>query len=84
MKFEFTKKAEKEFLNIEKDLQIKIFKKIKFFEKQKAPLHFAKKLQDFVPPQWRFRVAGSYRVRGTWEGEKFTILRISHRSNIYK
>ena len=50
---------------------------------QSNPLALAKKLADFKPPLYRFRV-GDYRVIFELGKDKVFILRIGHRSEIYK
>jgi len=65
-----------------KDL-LRIFKKLKWFVRQKNPLDFAVQLKYEAIGQYRFRI-GDYRVVFDCKKEKIIILRIGHRSTIYK
>lgn len=60
-KLEYTKNAVKDLHRLEKQIAIRILKKMDFFSKQEDPLSFAKKLTDSSVGEYRFRV-GDYRV----------------------
>lgn len=61
----------------------RIIKKLKWFSKQNDPLAFAKALKYDAIGEYRFRV-GDYRVIFDVKKSKIIILRVGHRSSIYK
>ncbi|NQU99334.1 MAG: type II toxin-antitoxin system RelE/ParE family toxin [Parcubacteria group bacterium] len=66
----------------EKNLK-RILKKIKWFAKQDNPLDFANQLKYDAIGQYRFRI-GDYRVICDHGQDQIVVLRIGHRSVIYK
>jgi mRNA interferase RelE/StbE len=85
-KIEYTQAAIKSLLSLEKHIQQRIVKKMRFFCDQKNPLVYAKKLRDSKLGEYRFRV-GNYRVlfdvtsQGTIS--VLYVLTIKHRKDIY-
>lgn len=84
--FQLSYSAESEFAQLPSLLQKRIWKKLKFFEKQKNPLHFAKRMQG-VENTFRFRI-GNYRVIVTPKDQKtfiiLLILKIGDRKDVYE
>ena len=79
----FADEAIKDLNGLDKKVLDRIIKKIKWFVKQKNPLDFASRLKYEAIGQYRFRV-GDYRIIFDCKEEKIIILRIGHRSSIYK
>lgn len=79
----FTDEAMKDLDGFDKKTLAIIIKKMEWFAKQDNPLDFAKRLQYDAIGQYRFRV-GDYRVVFDCEGRNIKVLRIGHRSSIYK
>jgi len=73
--------AKKDVEDLDPVIRKRIGKKI--LTLQNDPLSHAKKLVDFKPPLYRFR-AGDYRVIFELGKGKIFILRIGHRSTIYR
>lgn len=61
----------------------RIIKKLKWLAKQDKPIDFAKSLKYDAIGQYRFRI-GDYRVIFDHIKDKIKILRIGHRSSIYR
>ncbi|MBI4426943.1 MAG: type II toxin-antitoxin system RelE/ParE family toxin [Candidatus Magasanikbacteria bacterium] len=79
----FTDEAIKDMDGLDKKELSRIIKKLKWFAKQENPLNFAKRLQYDAIGQYRFRI-GDYRVIFDCEEKNIRILRVGHRSSIYK
>lgn len=79
----FTSEAIKDLDGMDKKALLRIIKKIKWFVKQDNPLIFAKRLQYDAIGQYRFRI-GDYRVIFDCKEKDIVVLRIGHRSSIYK
>ena len=79
----FTDEAEKNLDELDKKVAIRIIKKLKWFSLQDAPLSFASRLTYPAIGQYRFRT-GDYRVIVDCRQEKIIVLRIGHRSTIYR
>ncbi len=79
----FTDEALKNLDNMDKTAIDRIIKKLKWFVKQEKLLDFAKRLEYDAIGQYRLRI-GDYRVVFDNEKENIIILRIGHRSSIYK
>ncbi|MFA5033156.1 MAG: type II toxin-antitoxin system RelE/ParE family toxin [bacterium] len=77
----FTHRAIRDLKLIDKQLQIQLLNKIKWFSKE--PLKYARKLISTKIGSYRFRI-GDYRVIFDVVGENIVILRIGHRKDIYK
>lgn len=76
-----TDTAKKGLKKLDPVVKKRIYKKLKLYEKN--PLRYAEKLSDSAIGEYRYRI-GSYRVILSIEKEKIFILRIGHRSEIYK
>ena len=81
----YTKKAEKDFISLPKDLQKRIAEKMRFFSKSDDPLKFAERLKDISLGDFRFRV-GNYRIIFDADSAKkeIYILKIRLRDKSYK
>ncbi len=79
----FSDEALRDLDKMEKIIIDRIIKKIKWFALQDEPLDFAKRLKYVAIGQYRFRV-GDYRVIFDNNKDKIVILRVGHRSSIYK
>jgi len=79
----FTAEAMKDLDSLDKKVLSKIIKKVRWFAGQDSPLAFAKRLQYEAIGQYRFRI-GDYRVIFDCKDKKIVILRVGHRSTIYK
>lgn len=80
--YAFTRRAEKQFLCLPRNIQHKILEKLEFFLGSDNPLTFARRLS--VPGAvYRFRI-DDYRVILEWKGEEILILKVGHRSDIYR
>jgi mRNA interferase RelE/StbE len=79
----FTHSAFRQLKKLDKKIQKRIIKKLKFFASQKNPLQFAEPLRDRRFGQFRFRI-GDYRVIFDVEKEKIIILKVGHRKDIYR
>jgi mRNA interferase RelE/StbE len=83
MEIIFTHSAFRQLKKLDKKIQKRIIKKLKFFASQKNPLQFAEPLRDRRFGQFRFRI-GDYRVIFDVEKEKIIILKVGHRKDIYR
>lgn len=84
IKYDFTRSAEKEFLNLSSSVQTRIIKKLEFYLLQTDPLAFAKNIATPTPQAtYRFRI-GDYRVIFDREEDGILILRVGHRKDIYR
>ncbi|MFH1292318.1 MAG: type II toxin-antitoxin system RelE/ParE family toxin [bacterium] len=79
----FTNESLEDLDRLDKKVINRIIKKLKWFVKQSEPINFAKRLKYDAIGQYRFRI-GDYRVIFDNEKDKIKILRIGHRSSIYK
>jgi mRNA interferase RelE/StbE len=77
----FTHRAIRDLKLIDKQLQIQLLNKIKWFSKE--PLKYVRKLISTKIGSYRFRI-GDYRVIFDVVNENIVILRIGHRKDIYK
>jgi len=80
--YEFTSKALKQIQKLDRGAQKQIITKIKFYCREELFLK-AEHLSDQKIGNYRFRV-GDYRVIFDIDGKMLTILRVGHRSEIYK
>jgi len=82
----YTENATHDLAGLPKKIARRIVDKIDFFRTQSEPLHFAKKLTNFTPGQFRFRI-GDYRAIFDVDNKGvihiLMILRIKHRKDIY-
>ena len=77
----FTQRAERDFKSIDREMQNRITTRLKEYSKE--PLKYARKLINPKIGTYRFRI-GDYRVVFDIEGSDLVILRVGHRSEIYK
>ncbi|MCF7820590.1 MAG: type II toxin-antitoxin system RelE/ParE family toxin [Candidatus Pacebacteria bacterium] len=81
-----TKKAKKDLSSLEKNIQKRIAKKLRFYISDNTPLKHAKKLRNSRLGEYRFKI-GDYRA--IFDVDKdgniilLLILRIKHRKNVY-
>jgi len=83
MKVIFAKSAAREFRRLNRAIQDRIRRKLRFYASQPNPLNFAKPVKDFRFGNWRFRI-GDYRIIFDVEKDKIIILKVGHRRDIYK
>ena len=81
--FKFSNKAEKEFLKLNKTLQIKILEKLRHFEGLENIYGVAKKLTTFDEGEFRLRV-GDYRLIIDISGNNVEVNKVEHRKDVYK
>jgi len=80
-KVAFTQRALKDWESVDKDMQVRIAKKLK--EYAKDPLQYAIKLTDQKIGTYRFRI-GDYRVIFDIDDNHIVILRVGLRKSVYK
>ena len=80
-KLVYTKRAIRDIANLEPAMRRRIGKKLLRY--QEDPLKYAVKITDPQLGSFRFRI-GEYRVIFDLEGEEIVILRVGHRSEIYR
>jgi mRNA interferase RelE/StbE len=82
-KLEISGRAAKDIKALDVVVQRRIASKLKFFITQEDPLSFAKKLVNAKDGDYRWRV-GHYRAVFDVEDSTILLLRIQHRSEVYK
>jgi mRNA interferase RelE/StbE len=82
-KLEISGRAAKDIKALDTVVQRRIASKLKFFITQEDPLSLARKLVNAKDGDYWWRV-GHYRVVFDVEGSTILILRIQHRSEVYK
>lgn len=82
-KIVFSDEAMVDLDKLDKKVVLRIIKKTKWFVAQKNPLNFANHLKYDAIGQYRFRI-GDYRVIFDCKVENIIVLRVGHRSTIYK
>jgi len=84
-KIEFTKKAKKEFIKLDKTTQKQISKFISKIEYSYDPKNFGEALTGDLHMFWKYRV-GNYRLICNMKDDVFMvqIIRIGHRREVYK
>lgn len=82
-RLEFKKPAKKDIQHIDQVSQKRIIQKIKFFMSQQDPLAYAKPLAGKREGNYRWRV-GTYRIVFDVDAHTIIILRVQHRSQVYK
>lgn len=84
--FFLTKKAHDDLDSLQMAEKMRILKKLRFYSLSINPLSYAKKLNNFVNGQYRFRV-GDYRVLFDLDGKGniiiLIILAVRHRREAY-
>lgn len=79
----FKQQAKKDLDSLEKQIRVRILKKLAFYFSQKDPIKFADTLTDSRIGQFRFRI-GDFRVIFDHQQGKVIVLTIGHRKDIYK
>ena len=82
-KLEISSNARKDIRALDLVVQRRIASKLKFFLAQDDPLSFATRLINSKDGQYRWRI-GHYRVIFDVTGSTILLLRIQHRSKVYK
>lgn len=82
-KYRFTSKASKEFLKLDRKIQMKIIVKLDFYCANEHVINFAEPLTKFEIGQYRFRI-GDYRVIFDLDKDALRIVKVGHRKNIYR
>ena len=82
MKIFYTQKAAEQLKNFPYETQKRIVKKMRFYAKQKYPLKFAKRLNDYRQGEYRFRI-GDCRVIFDAKKDVIYVLKIGKRDKIY-
>jgi mRNA interferase RelE/StbE len=77
----FTRRAAKDISKLEPEVKGKIGDALRRYGKD--PLHYARKMIDPSLGSYRFRI-GDYRVVFDLESDKIVVLRVGHRSEIYR
>lgn len=77
----YTQRAIKDIHRLAPDIKKRIGKTLNRY--RQAPLNYAEKLKDFRLGSYRFRI-GDFRVIFDLEGEEIVVLRVGHRSEIYR
>jgi mRNA interferase RelE/StbE len=80
-KVAFTQRALRDWENVDKDMKVRIAKKLK--EYASDPLRYAIKLTDSKIGTYRFRI-GNYRIIFDIEDNNIVILRVGLRRSVYK
>ncbi len=75
--------AQKDIKTIDRQIALRIQKKIQFFLDSQDPLSFAEPLTKPSDAQYRWRV-GNYRVLFDVDQATIIILRVQHRREVYK
>jgi len=76
-------RAKKDIQSLDVIVQKRLVKKLKFYIQQDNPLQYAKRLVDPSDASYRWRI-GHYRVVFDVNGKDIVILRVQHRSEVYK
>lgn len=79
----YKKPAVKDIQKLTPVVKKRIKEKLEFFYKQKDPLEFAQALTKPADAQYRFRI-GNYRILFDLDDETIVILRVQHRSEVYR
>lgn len=79
----YKKPAVKDIQKLSPQIQKRIKLKLEFFYQQSDPLEFATALTKPADAQYRWRI-GNYRILFDVEGNKIIILRVQHRSEVYR
>ena len=82
-KYIITKNAMKDISKLNRVVQKRLKQKLEFYLDQDNPLSFAGPIKDRVDGDYRWRI-GSWRVVFDVDGSNIVILRVQHRSEVYK
>lgn len=83
MRLVFAPKARRDLDALDSYVRRRILRKLAWFVQTDDPFIFADRLSDHAFGSWRFRI-GDWRVTFDADGSALIILRIGHRSNIYR
>jgi mRNA interferase RelE/StbE len=83
MQFVFYENAQRDLKKMDKVAQQQIKKRLDFLRQQDNPMQFATRLTNFKGGDYRFR-AGVYRIVFVVEDDTVLIVRIQHRSEVYR
>lgn len=78
-----TKSAAKDIKKLDNVVRKRLKRKLEFYLEQENPLAFAEHLTDPAEGDYRFRI-GNYRAVFDVDGSKLVLLRVRHRSEVYK
>ncbi len=81
-KLEFTSRGKKTLSKLDKNTQLRITKKLKYFISQPEPITASKPLINLPPATHRFRF-GDYRIAFYVEKDTIYVDRIGHRKEVY-
>jgi mRNA interferase RelE/StbE len=79
----FSELALKDIQVLDKITKKRVLVKLQYFVEHDRPLDFAKHLTNYVQGEYRWRV-GNFRIIFDLEDETIVVLRIQHRSEVYK
>jgi len=82
MKIFYIHRAVSQFEALPKSIQRRIAEKMRFYESQKDPIKFAKRLTDYREGEFRFRI-GMYRLTFDVKDNGIYILKIEKRDKAY-
>lgn len=82
-RYEVTKRAGKDLNKLSAQVRTRIGKKLKFYLESDSPINFAERLSEPADARYRFRI-GEYRVLFDVDKDVMVILRVQHRSEVYK
>jgi mRNA-degrading endonuclease RelE of RelBE toxin-antitoxin system len=83
MPYRFTPGGEKDLLNLDRAIQIRVVKKLNFYFSQPNPLDFSDTLTNFPYGTYRFRI-GKVRVIFIVEKNLATVTRVRFRGEAYE
>jgi len=75
--------AKKDLQSLDRVVQKRIAKKLKFYIEQDDPLQYAKKLVDSKDGNYRWRI-GNFRVAFDVDDNFIKLLRVQHRKDVYR
>lgn len=79
----FTKIAKKQFEKMEESVKQQVLKKLQTLKSAEFPESYLRPLYDLAPATHRLRI-GSHRLILFCQNDKWHILKIGHRKNIYQ
>ena len=80
---QFSPRGEKELIDLPKDIQSRVQKKLRWFAAQAHPIAFAKPLLNLPPATHRFQI-GKYRVSFYIEHTAICVERVELRGQAYR
>ncbi len=82
-KISFAKSATKDLQKLDRNIQLRITRKIEYFQSQPNPIEYATTIKNSHKDFYRFRI-GSYRAVFKLNDKHIIILTIKHRKEVYK